>query len=98
MSAQASCTTSIMVSSNQVAKVKRILAACTIQFIIVNQHCSFCSALLLFPKSLTFISFLDDSQVAEIPVALHYLPIPPTSRALGQCHAALSILRDIAAD
>ena len=28
----------------------------------------------------------------------HYLPIPPTPRALGQCHAALSVLRDIAAD
>jgi DNA polymerase III epsilon subunit-like protein len=28
----------------------------------------------------------------------HYLPISPTPRALGQCHAALSVLRDIAAD
>ena len=28
----------------------------------------------------------------------HYLPLPPTPRALGQCHAALSVLRDIAAD
>lgn len=28
----------------------------------------------------------------------HYLPIPPTPRALGQCHAALNVLRDIAAD
>ena len=28
----------------------------------------------------------------------HYFPLPPTPRALDQCHAALSILRDIAAD
>jgi DNA polymerase III epsilon subunit-like protein len=28
----------------------------------------------------------------------HYLPISPTPRALGQCHAALNVLRDIAAD
>ena len=28
----------------------------------------------------------------------HYLPLPPTPRALDQCHAALSVLRDIAAD
>jgi len=28
----------------------------------------------------------------------HYLPLPPTSRAIGQCRACLSVLRDIAAD
>ena len=28
----------------------------------------------------------------------HYLPISPTPRALGQCHAALNVLRDIAAN
>lgn len=28
----------------------------------------------------------------------HYLPIPRTTRAVGQCHAALQILQDIAAD
>lgn len=28
----------------------------------------------------------------------HYLPIPTAPRALGQCHAALGVLRDIAAD
>ena len=28
----------------------------------------------------------------------HYLPIPRTTRALGQCHAALQVLQDIAAD
>ena len=28
----------------------------------------------------------------------HYLPIPTTPRALGQCHAALKVLLDIAAD
>jgi hypothetical protein len=26
----------------------------------------------------------------------HYFPLPATPRALGQCHAALSILQDIA--
>ena len=28
----------------------------------------------------------------------HYFPLPLTPRALGHCHAALSVLRDIAAD
>jgi len=28
----------------------------------------------------------------------HYLPIPTTPRALGQCHAALKVLLDVAAD
>jgi len=28
----------------------------------------------------------------------HYFPLPPTPRALGNCHAALSVLRDIAAN
>ena len=28
----------------------------------------------------------------------HYLPIPRTTRALGQCHAALQVLQDIAAN
>jgi hypothetical protein len=28
----------------------------------------------------------------------HYFPLAPTPRALGQCHAALSVLRNIAAD
>ena len=28
----------------------------------------------------------------------HYLPLPPSPRALDRCHAALSVLRDIAAD
>jgi len=28
----------------------------------------------------------------------HYFPLPPPPRALDQCHAALSVLRDIAAD
>ena len=28
----------------------------------------------------------------------HYFPLPPTASALDQCHAALSVLRDISAD